>query len=277
MVDGQETPDGRGGTVGPLFGGEGKATSISRGEVVTVIPATQNEPAQVALKPPATVPGSTLARSTPLRIGHRGIQLSTLEDAFRFARAVHNSRLAPKGLDTPEKILIALEMGFELGVPPMAALANTAVINGRPSVFGDLQLAIVRASGLFDAEHFREWMEGEPNTDAWKACCTVRRYGPGAPVTEEFSILDAKRAGLFGKEGTWQTYPQRMLAWRARGYALRKEFGDVLLGFPSIEESRTIPEEQSIDASGAVDLADRVAEKAATIAAETEPAVQASK
>jgi hypothetical protein len=57
------------------------------------------------------------------------------------------------------------------------------------------------------------------------------------PQTETFSVRDAKTAELWGKAsksgkpGPWILYPKRMLMFRARGYNLRDNFGDVLKGF----------------------------------------------
>ncbi|NIQ94514.1 MAG: hypothetical protein GWN87_10080, partial [Desulfuromonadales bacterium] len=47
----------------------------------------------------------------------------------------------------------------------------------------------------------------------------------------EFTVKDAKQAGLWGKAGSWQQYPKRMLQWRAVGLLARDVFPDVLGGF----------------------------------------------
>ncbi len=54
---------------------------------------------------------------------------------------------------------------------------------------------------------------------------------------------DAKRAGLWGKGGPWTAYPKRMLQMRARGFALRDAFPDVLKGMISVEEAQDYPDE----------------------------------
>src|SRR6185503_4726297 len=113
-----------------------------------------------------------------------------------------------------------------LGLNPMASLQNIAVINGKPSVYGDCQLAVVRASGLFDEKAFEERIEG--TGDNMKAICKVRRLPNGNVATNEFSIADARRAGLADKT-IWKQYPQRMLKFRARSWVLRDNFGDILL------------------------------------------------
>ena len=57
------------------------------------------------------------------------------------------------------------------------------------------------------------------------------------PVVAKFSVEDAKRAGLWGKTGPWQAYPKRMMQMRARGFALRDAFADVLKGLMTVEEA----------------------------------------
>jgi hypothetical protein len=69
----------------------------------------------------------------------------------------------------------------------------------------------------------------------------VKRKGH-EPHRVEFSIEDAKRAGLLGKSGPWQQYTARMLTLRARAFALRDKFADVLKGLSMAEEAMDIPQ-----------------------------------
>jgi hypothetical protein len=170
-----------------------------------------------------------------------GISLSNMSDAWVFAKTFVKSGFAPKGIETPEAALIALQMGAELGLPPMASLQNIAVINGRPSVWGDAMLAVCRASGIFDEEAFIETISQDPETGELSACCTVRRLPNGNLVVREFTMLDAKTAGLTSKSGPWQQYPKRMLQMRARSWALKDAFADVLRGFHVAEEAMDMP------------------------------------
>jgi len=71
-------------------------------------------------------------------------------------------------------------------------------------------------------------LTGTPGKDDWTASCTVKRKGQD-PITQTFSWAEAKRAELTSKD-PWKKYPRRMLAWRARGYAFRDTFPDVLSG-----------------------------------------------
>jgi hypothetical protein len=170
-----------------------------------------------------------------------------MDDLYRFATAVSKSGLAPKGIETPEAIFVALEMGLEVGLPMMAALQNIAVINGRPAIWGDAQLAVVRSTG--ELALFEEWYEEAGKrlprnpatfTDATTAVCRVQRQGY-EPAETAFSVADAKRANLWGKAGPWTQYPARMLKHRARSFALRDQFGDALRGLRTVEEVQDDP------------------------------------
>jgi hypothetical protein len=157
----------------------------------------------------------------------------SLSEAYRIAKAVCAANMAPKGLDTPEACMIAIMHGLELGLSPMSALQRIAVINGRPTIWGDGALAIVKASGLCEA--IEEWIEGD-RPETWMAVCNVMRRGDIIPTERRFSFEDAKRAKLWGKTGPWSDYPKRMLQMRARAFALRDAFPDVLGGLYLTEE-----------------------------------------
>jgi hypothetical protein len=129
--------------------------------------------------------------------------------------------------------MVAILHGLEVGLAPLAALQRIAIIEGRPTIWGDGALALVRASGLADL--IEEWSEGSGPAD-WCAICRVRRKGDPHPIERRFSVEDARRADLWGRPGPWQRYPLRMLQMRARAFALRDAFADVLGGLYLREE-----------------------------------------
>lgn len=167
-----------------------------------------------------------------LAVGVGGVHLTSLEDAYRFASAVVQSGMAPKGYDAPEKVLIAIQWGAEIGLRPMQALSSIAVIQGRPTVWGDAIPALVRQSG--QCEYIREWFEGDGDNET--AYCEVKRRDETEPCRRSFSVRDAKAAGLLGKAGPWQQYRRRMMGLRARSWACRDTFADVLRGLQIREE-----------------------------------------
>lgn len=168
----------------------------------------------------------------------RGLALASFDDAFRFATMVAASDFAPKDFrGKPESCLLAIQHGSEVGLSPMQSLQSIACINGRPSVWGDAALALVMGSPV--CEYVRERVDGEG--DAMVATCEAKRRGYPQATTVHFSVVDAKKAGLWGKSGPWTQYPKRMLQLRARGFALRDAFPDVLKGLVTAEEAQDYP------------------------------------
>lgn len=151
------------------------------------------------------------------------------DGALKFAEVIANSDLAPKDYKgKPSNVLVAIQLGAEVGLPPMQALQSIAVINGRPSIWGDGMLGIVQGSGKL--EYITEFMKDDT------AYCEVKRLGYPKPCTVTFSKQDAEKAGLWGSNN-WTKYPKRMLQMRARGFALRDQFSDVLKGIHAAEET----------------------------------------
>lgn len=162
---------------------------------------------------------------------------TSFDQLATFASMAAKSTMVPRDyIGKPENIMLAVQMGSEIGLAPMQAIQNIAVINGKPAVYGDALLAIVKAHPKFAG--IQETMTG--TGDEMIARCVVKRTGDTDTVAT-FSVSDAKAAGLWGKTGPWQQYPKRMLQMRARGFATRDAFPDALKGLISAEEAADIP------------------------------------
>lgn len=164
-----------------------------------------------------------------------------LDEAMQFAKIMADSDLVPKDFKgKPGNILVAIQKGLEIGLSPMGALESIAVINGRASLWGDGMLALVQASPVY------EWHDESQSTPQ-KGVCVIKRKGH-PEHRSEFSLEDAKRAGLLGKAGPWTQYTARMLTLRARAFALRDKFADALKGLPMAEEAMDLPSREPITA-----------------------------
>lgn len=187
----------------------------------------------------------------------------TFEETFRVARAVVASGLAPSALvgkltgdDAASAVAVAIMSGAELGLKPMVALRSFTVINGKPALYGDGLINVVRQSGR--VAYLRTGCDTvDGKLVGW---CEAKRNDTGEEKRVEFSQDDATRAGLWQSSPTvrkqvwengqkvwrdnapndspWYRFPQRMLAWRAAGYCLRELFGDVLGGIRDEFEAR---------------------------------------
>ncbi len=222
----------------------------------------------------------TDAARPSLVAGNRPIAIvpTTMDEAYRLGKAICAAGMAPRGMETPEKCMIAIMRGLEVGLTPMQAVDKIAIVNGRPTIWGDGAMALVRASGL--CEYVRETIEGEG--DKRVALCSAKRKGEAEPISRRFGVEDAKKASLWGKGGPWQQYPERMLQMRARAFTLRDLFADVLGGLylrEEMEDDRAgRPREQVFEADGGpppappIDLPDM---RRATAVIEHKPAAPA--
>lgn len=155
---------------------------------------------------------------------------TSLDETWRLATIIGKSGMAPKAYKSPEQIMVGIMAGLELGLSPFTALQSIAIIGNNPSVWGDGALALVESSGLL------EWIDEEFDEQTKTATCTVKRRGKPKPTVRTFGFDDAKQANLLNKEGPWRGYPKRMCQMRARAFAIRDTFADVLKGIGIAEE-----------------------------------------
>jgi hypothetical protein len=212
--------------------------------------AVQDDPTTTTTPPS---PETQLARAPAAAIGF-GLSASNWDEGFRIAKVLANSSLVPKDYrGRPEDVVVAMQYGAEIGLPPMAALQSIAVINGKPGVYGDGFLAVIMAAPAYlkhveyyvlsTGEQARSLRQADLSDDETRAVSMFWRRGIAEPFVGEFSIGDAKRAKLWGKEGPWTNYPGRQLRWRARGFAGRDGFAGELRGVKSAEELHDTPDD----------------------------------
>lgn len=153
------------------------------------------------------------------------------EDALKMANWIAESGLVPNDFKgKPKMICVAAAMGAKLGLDVFSSMAGIAVINGRPSIWGDVLRGLILAHPkCIDLD---EHYEGEG--DGLTAVCIITREGM-KPHTERFSVADAKEAGLWGKN-VWAKFSKDMLLNRAFGRAARRRFADALSGLHVAEE-----------------------------------------
>jgi hypothetical protein len=226
----------------------------------TTVDQQQEKPQDVK---PADTRLAPARAPVPVRMG---LAPQGIEEGWRLATLVAQSDIVPKDFrGKPHNVLIAMEMGLEIGIPWLQAVQGTAVINGRPGPYGDLFLAILMSSPIYvdHDEYYEVNVDGamvrrdglvadDLKKDDTAAVCTFWRKGKERPVTRRFTMGQAKKAGLTSKTGPWQEYPERQLQMRARGFAGRDCFPDVLKGVKPAEELMDIPIDETVIESAPV-------------------------
>ena len=187
---------------------------------------------------------------------------TTMDEMKLFAVELSKSILVPKDYQgKPANCFVAIQWGLECGLAPLQALQSIAVINGKPSMYGDALLAMVRADSRCLGVHEEQ--------DGGVATCIIKRKHSDGSVEEvkrTFSMKQAQQAGLSNRP-TWKAYPERMLQHRARGNAIRDAFPDVIHGLISAEEAQDYDEPKDITPP-------QEAVAAPTLEALTEPKVE---
>jgi len=163
------------------------------------------------------------------------MDFSRLDAAIECCKMIAKASFCPKDFrGKPEEVLCAIQYGMEIGLSPMQAIQSIAVINGKPSIYGDGLIGLCLS--FSECEYINEHFDEKTMT----AVCKVKRKGR-PEVVSIFSKEKAINAKLWGKDGPWKTYPERMLQMRARGFALRDAFADRLKGIITAEEARDYP------------------------------------
>lgn len=193
---------------------------------------------------------------------------NTIEEAYRYAQNIIKAGLAPasyeydrdaideKGRELtgadPQKVMIGIMKGLEVGLPPITALSTIAIINKRPCIWGDGAMALVQKADVVDRYEITELgpkpeetekVGIEQFTNEYGFLCRIWRKNQSTPYEGRFTVADAKRAGLWAqpKRQPWMLYPKRMLRNRAVAFALRDGFADCLAGLQIREEVEDMP------------------------------------
>lgn len=156
--------------------------------------------------------------------------VQVVADVARLADHIAETEFVPRALrGNAPAAAAAILYGREVGLPPMTALSQTHVIEGKPALSAEAMRAMILAAG-----HEIEFVESTGAT------CTIRgrRRGSERWYVVSWNLDMARAAGLLpGKErSAWRTYPRAMLKARATAELARDLFPDVIHGFAAVEE-----------------------------------------
>jgi hypothetical protein len=180
--------------------------------------------------PAGEVIESTIAETAVAHALTSNPEFAKFEIAKRIAQSLAQSNLVPDAYrGRPNDVFVAINMGSELGMEPFQAIQSIAVIEGKPCLYGDGLIGVVRASPKC------LWIEESISEDGLTATCRTQRDGDPNPVTATYSMTDAMQAGIDSKKN-WKKHPKRMLQMRARAYCLRDAYPDLLKGLGVVEE-----------------------------------------
>lgn len=167
-------------------------------------------------------------------------QPEMLNSLMKHADMLANSTVIPLALrKKPADIFVILQLGHELSLPPITALNRIHVIDGKPTLSGELILALIRQK--FPAAVIKFETSDDADIKKMWATCTMARCKEDMDnaFTSKWDFNKALKAQLLNKDN-WKKMPQVMLRWRACSEAARIVFPDILLGLYTPDEAADI-------------------------------------
>lgn len=167
-----------------------------------------------------------------------------LAQAIEIATQMEGAATLPRHFQKRADLVAAVLSAMQWRVPIMAVVRGCHMIEGKLTPGADLMVAIARASG-----DILDWHE-EPFDEPVIGCrVTAAVRGLSHPVTETFTLADAQRAGLAGKDN-WRKWPRDMCRARAVSRVAARACPAALAGIYSQEEmSAAAPAAYLADAS----------------------------
>lgn len=151
--------------------------------------------------------------------------VDNIEGYWRLANMLVKSGMVPQ--KNPEAAMAILLKAHELGIPAMHAFANVHFFDGKLVESAALMVGMAAERCAVSYEVI-EWNDQ-------KCSLLFTRPGWSKPLPSEWTIEDAKRAGLLGKDN-WRKYPKAMLLARAQAQGVRAIAPDRFAGVYASEE-----------------------------------------
>lgn len=129
-------------------------------------------------------------------------------DWWEYAKVISRSDIVPKSYaGKPSNVLVAMDFGQSMGLTPAESLYRIHVIQGTPTMSGELIASCVRLAG--------HKLRVKTDEKAESVSCTIiRKDDPEFPFTVTRDMAWAKRMGLANRP-QYRMQPLTMLQWRA--------------------------------------------------------------
>lgn len=159
--------------------------------------------------------------------------VSMLAQVAQLAQTMLASGFMPRGINTEAKAIAVMLTGREMGLGPMQSIRSINVIDAKPVVAADLQLALFKKSG--GRSRFEQ-------LDDMGAVLWLQ-HPNGDEHIESFTMKDAQAAQLLNKDN-WKKHPRAMLRSRVITAALKSIGFESTTGIYDPEEIEHLAEPQ---------------------------------
>lgn len=176
---------------------------------------------------------------TIVPIQQRELTLQIWQMISQIAPVMWKSRLF--GVVSQEAAAAIMLKGYELGLSVTASFEFIHVIQGKPGLSPRGALALLHSHPDIEKVEIRRLTKKEDSSYLGHSC-TIKRKN-GFEYTAQFTLEDAKRAGLVKPDSGWTKYPEQMCMWRAVGFAADVAAPDITAGMTTIMK---MPEELGV-------------------------------
>lgn len=161
----------------------------------------------------------------------KGLSIQNFDDLQRIADYIAKSKLIPVHLQgKPADVAIILWKSHELGFSPMQGLDSIDVIQGKPAVKPEAQLALIYSKAPKAYVHVQ--------SDSKTLVVTVKASREKGEEPQSFTWdMDRARKMQLDKKDNYVKQPLVMLKWRAIGEMARTVFPDIMRGLKNTEEA----------------------------------------
>lgn len=182
------------------------------------------------------------------------LSFQAFERLEAIATKLAQSKLIPTALQNkPADVAIILQMGYELEMGPMQAINGIDVIQGKPSVKPEMQVAMIKAKVP------NAYISVNADEKAMKVTVTM---APSKDRMDEAftTVWDMARAKAMqlDKKDNYLKQPLVMLRWRALGEAARTVFPHITKGLKNTVEAEDWDNVQAPDGSKADKLSSMI-------------------
>lgn len=213
----------------------------------SILPTQTTNPIQQIYPQQQIVPAQTPENKAPLQIsggyydGQTWAVMKMMAQTFVEGKAFGDSVALAQ-------VMVRLQAGRELGLMPIESGKYIAVINGRPSLWGEKAIELVIRAG-----HRVDWGKCDEKT----ATCTITRCDTGQSMSQTFTRQMAEERGLTKKGGSWISAPDNMLKFKAFHAIAKFLVPDALRGasIAEIEETEGPGAISPVAASGVMAMA----------------------
>lgn len=147
----------------------------------------------------------------------------SIAEKQQYAELLAQASLLPKQYQrNPANVLLAMELGQSLSIPPIQAINEVHVIEGKPSASANLIGGLVRRAGHV--------LRVRADRDEMTATAQIiRKDDPDYTFEVTWTMDDAKRSGALNKNN-WKAFPIAMLKARAITEVAREACPEALMG-----------------------------------------------